>query len=139
MSTENKEVVRRIFEDLFNRGDVEKADELVASDLVEHSAHPSGANGPGSITQIVAWCHRTLPDVRFTIEDMVAEGDYVAARVTLRGTHQGEMMGLAPTGKRLSQAQMHLCRIVSGKMVEHWEVTDGLALMQQLGVIPSHS
>ncbi len=139
MSAENKEVVRRIFEDLFNRGDLSQADELVAPDLVEHNAHPSGASGSGAITQIVAWCHRTLPDVHFTIEDMVAEGDYVAARVTLRGTHQGEMMSLAPTGKRISQAQMHLCRIVSGRMVEHWEVTDGLSLMQQLGVIPAHS
>ena len=139
MSTEqNKVIVRRIFDEIFNKGDAAAADRLVAPDLVEHAAVPLCATGPETINQVAAWCQRTLPDVHFGIDDMVAEGDRVMVRLTLTGTNQGQFQGRPPTGKRVAQPQMHVFRLFDGKMVEHWEVRDDLSMMQQLGVVPAH-
>ena len=139
MSTEqNKMIVYRIFDEIFNKGDAAAADRLVARDLVEHAAVPLCATGPETINQVAGWCRRTLPDVHFGIDDMVAEGDRVMVRLTLTGTNQGEFQGRPPTGERIAQPQMHVFRLFDGKMVEHWEVRDDLSMMQQLGIVPAH-
>jgi predicted ester cyclase len=78
-----------------------------------------------------------FPDLRFTAEDIIAEGDKVAARYTMRGTHQGEFMGVAPTGNRIEVTGIDIVRFEGGKMVEHWANSDELGMMQQLGVIPA--
>jgi predicted ester cyclase len=77
-----------------------------------------------------------FPDIHFAVEDLIAEGDRVAARVTMRGTHQGDLMGIPPTGKQVSWTGIEIDRIKDGKYVESWLNTDDLGLMQQLGVIP---
>lgn len=78
-----------------------------------------------------------FPDLHVTVEDMVAEGDKVVARVTMSGTHKGEFMGIAPTGKQITVGIIEILRIAGGKVVEHWNVVDSLGMMQQLGAVPA--
>jgi steroid delta-isomerase-like uncharacterized protein len=133
---ENKAVMRRIYEEIFNEGKLELADELVAPDMVNHTT-PGAPRGPEPVKKLVAMLHSAFPDHHITIEDMVAEGDKVVMLNTYSGTHEGEFMGIAPTGKRFVQRQVHVMRFVDGKAVEHWGLRDDLGQMQQLGVIPS--
>ena len=76
-----------------------------------------------------------FPDLRFTIEELVAEGDMVAGRLTMSGTHEGPLMGMPPTGRPVRQDHMHCVRFEGGKAVEHWGVRDDLGMMRQLGVV----
>jgi steroid delta-isomerase-like uncharacterized protein len=139
MSTEdNKTQFRRTLEELFNQGDLAIADELFAPDFIDHAAAPGMNNrGPESMRQAATMLRTAFPDLHFTIEEVVAEGDTVAGRVTLSGTHQGPFLGIAPTGRSFRQAQMHFVRFRDGKSVEYREVRDDLGMMQQLGVIPA--
>jgi hypothetical protein len=79
--------------------------------------------------------HAAFPDLHIDVEDMIAEGDKVVARVTASGTHQGEFMGIAPTGNRVEFSAIDIARIAEGKIVEHWSNSDQLGMMQQLGVM----
>lgn len=139
MSAEtNKAIVRRVFEEVFNKRNLTVADELLSLESINHDdPHGVGAVGPESLKQVVQMLTAAFPDLQMTVEDMVAEGDRVFTRTTLRGTHQSAFMGIAPTGKRFTQQQMHLIRVVDGKVTEHWIVRDDLGMMQQLGVIPA--
>ncbi len=138
MSTEeNKAVVRRAFEELFNRGKLEIADEVIAPEFVNHAAPPEMKHGPEGLKRLVSWLRSAFPDARHEIEDEIAEGDKVVVHVTFSCTHQGEFMGMPPTGKSFSQKQMHIIRMTGGKAIEHWAVRDDLGMMQQLGLIPS--
>jgi steroid delta-isomerase-like uncharacterized protein len=133
----NKAQFRRTYEEMFNQGNLAVADELIAPDCINHEAPPGMDNrGPEAIRQVVIMLRTAFPDLHGTIEELVAEGDTVACRVTMSGTHLGPFMGIAPTGRSFRQAQMHLVRFRDGKGVEHREVRDDLGLMQQLGVIP---
>jgi predicted ester cyclase len=78
-----------------------------------------------------------FPDIHETVEDIIAEGDTVVTRTTWRGTHQGALLGIAPTGKHVSVSGIDISRVASGKFVEHWQSADNLGLLQQLGVVPS--
>jgi predicted ester cyclase len=129
----NKEVVRRAYE-LFNRKEIDSAYELIAPDCVIHFADGDMSVEQGK--QFDAMFSDAFPDISFTIEDMVAEGDKVFIRVTLRGTHQGEFMGIAPTGNKINITNANLIKIIAGKWAEFWNTSDRLRLMQQLGVIP---
>jgi steroid delta-isomerase-like uncharacterized protein len=139
MSTEaNKAVVRRIYEELFNQRHLAVADELSAPDAINYEAPPGIIpEGPESAKQIVQMLLSAFPDLHMTIEDMVAEDDKVVVRTTFNGTHQGAFMGIPPTGKRVSQQQIHFVRLRDGKVMEHRAVRDDLGMMQQLGVIPA--
>src|SRR5712692_7211048 len=136
MSVEaNKVIVRRTFEEIFNQGNLALADAWVAATFVNHAAPTAMLRGPESLKwQVILW-RTAFPDLRFTIEDLVAEGDRVAMRLTFSGTHKGVFQRIAPTGTAVVQAQMHLLRFADAKMVEVWAVRDDLSLMQQLGVI----
>jgi predicted ester cyclase len=130
---ENKALVRRVY-DLYNRREIETAYKLYSSKCVFHMSH-----GDLSVKQCWEFDSMLLsafPDLSLTIEDMVAEGDMVAYRVTLRGTHQGEFMGIASTGNKIDITFADFVRIKVGKLVEFWNAGDNLRLMQQLGVIP---
>src|SRR5919206_3569999 len=133
---ENKAIMRRLYEEIFNEGKLELADELVAPEMVNHTA-PGAPRGPVPVKGLVAMLRRAFPDHHIAIEDMVAEGDKVVMLNTYSGTHEGEFMGIAPTGKRFVQRQVHVMRFADGKAVEHWGLRDDLGQMQQLGVIPS--
>jgi predicted ester cyclase len=133
---ENKALFRRTYEELLNRGDLSVADELVSADFINHEAPPGRNRGPESMRGLVTMLRTAFPDLRFTIEELVAEGEVVAGRLTMSGTHEGPLMGMPPTGRSVRQNHMHFVRFREGKAVEHWGVRDDVGMMQQMGVIP---
>ena len=136
MSTEdNKAHVRRGFEAV-NQKNLAVYDELLTPDVVFHNASTT-MQGLEAYKQFLSMYMTAFPDLQFTVEDMIAEGDTVVARFTTRGTHQGNLMGIPPTGKQMSGTGMFIDHIVNGKAVEQWFNTDDLGLLQQLGVIPT--
>ncbi|MGH2587950.1 MAG: ester cyclase [Dehalococcoidia bacterium] len=138
MSTdENKAIMRRFIEAVFNEKRLDRAEELVAPDYLDHGALPSQAPGIEGAKQRWAMFNAAIPDMRTTIEDLVAEGDKVVVRYTAEGTQQGEMMGIPPTGKRFRMTGINITRMAGGKLAEHWAEMDMLGMMQQLGVIPA--
>ena len=133
----NKSQFYRTYEELFNQGNLANVDELIAPDCINHEVPPSVNNrSPESIRQAVMMLRSAFPDLHFTIEELVAEGDMVVGRVIMNGTHLGSFLGMSPTGRSVRQAQVHFVRFKDGKGVEHREVRDDLGMMQQLGVIP---
>ncbi len=136
MSTEdNKANVRRGFEAV-NQKNLAVFDELLTPDVVFHSASTT-MQGLEAYKQVLSVYVTAFPDLQFTIEDVIAEGDTVVVRYTTRGTHQGNFRGIPPTGKQVSGTGMFIDRLVNGKAVEQWINGDDLGLLQQLGVIPS--
>jgi predicted ester cyclase len=131
---ENEDLVRRTWEELFNKGDLAVADELIAANFKDHAALGTPP-GPTSFKQLVTFYRSAFLDVQFTIEDLLTDGDKVVMRNTFSGTHHRTFMGIAPTGRRVSQEQIHIVRVASGQVVEHWAVRDDLSLLQQLGVV----
>jgi steroid delta-isomerase-like uncharacterized protein len=132
----NKAVVRRYIDEV-NRMNLDALDELVAFNYVDHNALPGMPPGRESLKQAYRLFSQAFPDVYFTLEDLVAEGDRVAARGTVRGTHRGDFFGLPATGKQATWTGIHIFRIADDKAVEGWLELDQLSLMQQLGAIPA--
>jgi len=139
MSTEqNKALVRQMVEEIFNRGNMSRVDEFLAPDFVEREELPPGIpSGREGVKQLTAMLHSAFPDFKATIDDIVAEGDKVVIRMTWSGTHNGEWMGVPPTGKSVSYGVIDIIRIAGGKFVEHWGQMDSMSLMQQLGASPT--
>jgi steroid delta-isomerase-like uncharacterized protein len=133
---ENKALVRRFVDEVQSAGNIDAIDDLCSPEFVNHSA-PSGMppNREG-VKQVTAMFRQAFPDSYFTVEDMIAEGDKVATHKTFHGTHEGEFMGMPPTGRRVSMELIDIVRISEGRVVEHWSMGDNLGMMQQLGVIP---
>ena len=139
MSTEeNKAIVRRFLEGIFAQGNPDVVDELAAPYFVVHdpSSEAGDVDAEGVIGSI-AWSHNAFPDLRVTIEDQVAEGDKVATRWTVRGTHRGEMMGAAATGNRVTFTGTQTDHISGGKIVESWSNWDTLGMLRQIGAVPA--
>ena len=134
---ENKALVRRFFDEMLNPGNAEVGDELFAVDAVDHAAFPGQVSGREGFKQAVRMVHAAFPDIRYTFDDMVAEGDRVATRWTLRGTQTGDFLGMPPTGKPVAVTGINVLRFAGGQIVECWETWDRLGLMQQLGVLPA--
>lgn len=140
MSTEaNKAIVIQFYEEIFNKGDLNLADKVIAPNAVNHdpTMPPGIPGGPPGVKAAVTMLRSSFPDDHHTIEDLVAEGDKVVVRLTHSGTHQGSFLGLPPTGKHIRQSSIHIFRFADGKLVEAWANRDDLGLMQQLGAIPS--
>jgi steroid delta-isomerase-like uncharacterized protein len=132
---QNKKLIIRYFEEVWNRGELEVLDELIASDYINHSpGAPNPKPGPEGLKPIVIALRNGIPDVKFTIQDMVVTADKVAVRVVMTGTHTGDFFGIAPTGKYVSVNQFQIERIENGKIVEHWRQTDDLGMLRQLGL-----
>ena len=135
---ENKAIIRRFLEEIFAGGNLELVDELFAPNFVLHDPSvPQEVRGPEGIRQYITMYRTAYPDTHFTIEDQIAEGDRVVTRWTGQGTHQGELMGIPPTGRRVTVTGIEVDRIAGGKIEETWISYDALGMMQQLGVIPS--
>ena len=136
---ENKAIVRREVEELYNPdGDLDAVDEIFTSDYILHDPSlPEGGRGPESARQLASAFRSAFPDLHTTFDDAVAEGDKVAYRWTASGTHEGELMGIPPTGNRMTITGTAIARISGGKIEEGWQNFDALGMMQQLGVIPS--
>jgi len=135
---ENKAISRRADEELFDRGNLDVADELFAPNFVYHEpASGEEWHGPESVRQYATMMRAAFPDLQYTVEDQIAEGDKVVTRYTASGTHRGELMGIAPTGSRVEITGISITRVEDGKIGEIWENYDALGMMRQLGVIPS--
>ena len=134
---ENKAIIRNKHVEIFNKGDLSIADEIISNDYVYHG--PMGEyKGVEGFKQIVTAVRAAMPDVHFMIDDMVAEGDKVAVRYTWTGTFKGELMGMAPTGKKFTMTSAYFYRFKDGKEVEALPFSDMLSFYQQLGIpIPS--
>jgi steroid delta-isomerase-like uncharacterized protein len=136
MSTEeNKAVVRRIYEE-WNKQNWAGALELVAPDYVYHGPGVFGDMDLAARKQFLPALFTAFPDVHYTVEDLIAEGDKVVSRFTARATHQGEFMGVPATGKVVTWTGIYISRFAGGKCVEDWFIGDMLVLFQQLGAIP---
>ena len=133
---ENKAMVRRVFEEAFNKGDMSIVDEIISPNYVYHGPMGMEFKGSEGLKQMLTIYHTAFPDIQATIEDIFAEGDMVAVRSTMSGTFKGEMMGIAPTGKNLTITGIVISHFVGGKEVEAWGSMDTLAMFQQLGVTP---
>ncbi len=137
MSEEIKALVRRQEEDLFSGGNLDVADEIYAPDYVGHDpSNPEEVRGLQAAKQAAADYRRAFPDLRVTVEDLMAEGDKVAARLRVRGTHLGDLNGIAPTGRRVDFTGIVMSRVEGGRIAEDWANFDDLGMMRQLGVIP---
>lgn len=136
MSTErNKAIVRESAERLFNRGDLSAADELITADAVDH-CEPAGTDCRQHFRQVAMMLRSAFPDLHMEIVDVVAEGESVAVRMTMTGTHEGPFMGIPPTGRRFAVEQMRIMRFRDGAMTDSWAVIDWLGWRQQLGAMP---
>ncbi len=136
MSTEeNKAIVRRFFEEGSSRGNLNAADELLSPDFTLHVPLPVSAGIEG-IHEVIITCRAAFEHLNVTIEDMIAEGNNVAARFTAHGIHKGNFMGLPATGKPITMTGIEIFRIKDGKIIELWGEANLLGLMQQLGIFP---
>ena len=122
---------------MFNKKNRAAIDEFIDPTQVDHAAPPGTPRGLEGAKQTVTMYLTAFPDLHFTVEDLIAEGDKVVTRLTVRGTQQGEFMGIPPTGKQATVKAIDINRIVGGKSIEHWLEMDTLGLMQQLGVVPT--
>jgi steroid delta-isomerase-like uncharacterized protein len=131
---ENKSIVRR-YQEIYNRNELDRLTEVLSEDLLTPNILPGippGLEGAKTAHRIML---AGFPDYQTIIEEMIAEGDQVAARIKMTGTHSGEFMGVPATGKRVAYTGMYMVRIANGKIVEHWGEEDGVSLLQQLGVL----
>jgi steroid delta-isomerase-like uncharacterized protein len=136
----NKATFKR-FHEAANTGDAEflskTIDEIVAPDAAIRTPLPIDATGAELLKQVWAMLLRIYPDIHLTVHDVIAEGDKVVARNTVTGTHRGEFMGVAPTGKTVTYDEIFIFRFADGRVVETWGVVDVYAQMKQIGVIPT--
>jgi steroid delta-isomerase-like uncharacterized protein len=140
MSTEeNKDKVRRLMEEAFGQGNTEVIDEVLHSDFVcyDPNSEAGAVRGADTIKGEIEYFRNAVPDLTYTVEDQIAEGDEVVTRWKATGTHQGEFFGVPGSGKRLEMSGIQIDRFdESGKMVEEWPEYDLLGAMRQMGAIP---
>lgn len=134
---ENKALVRRFYEEVFNQKKTAAIGELFDPNMVDHALPPGLPSGIEGAKQVWRMYLAAFPDLHFTVEDIIAEGDKVVARLTAQGTQQGALMGIPPTGLHVSIRGIDILRIAGGKIVEIWANFDMLDMLQQLGVVPA--
>jgi predicted ester cyclase len=133
---DNKRLARRALEEIYERAHVDLADELVHPEFADHEpAHPDHPLGPDAVKQTVRGLHETFGDLRFDVEDEIAEGDMVVQRATMSGRHAGPLMGREPTGREFAVRHVYVWRIEDGRIAEHWGVRDDLGMLRQLGLL----
>lgn len=131
-SEENKAAVRACFENA-SRGNLDALDEIVAPNYV---LHPDEVHGADGLKEMVKGYRNALSGLRVTIDQQFTEGDYVATRFTIRGTHDGNLMGTPPSGKEVAFTGITISRCEEGRILEEWEITDTLSLLGQAGALP---
>lgn len=136
MTEELKAKARRIWEEIFPKGDVDDLAEVLAEDGVDHGARPDEPQGLVGAQQTMLWLRSVFSDQRWEIRQVICEGEVVVVYCTFHGRHTGDLMGIPPTNREVAQDYVHILRFEDGKAVEHWGVRDDMALMQQLGVVP---
>ena len=134
-----QEIVRRYFEEIWDRGDLDIVDQLFSPDFVRHGPALEGGDvrGPEGLKQLVRLYRGSFPDLKVPIDEQITEGNVVVTRWTAHGTHQGELLGTAPTGRRATVPGMLMDRIAGGRIAEEWASYDALRMLQELGAIPA--
>jgi steroid delta-isomerase-like uncharacterized protein len=133
---ENKAFERRLYEEIYIKKNSAAIDQFFATNWVCHPSPPGMSSGLEGMKQWHALNNKAIPDMQVKLEDMIAEGDKVACRWTATGTHKDEFMGVPATNKQITLTGIHIDRIANGKVVETWNYSDMLGVMQQLGAIP---
>src|SRR5215211_974401 len=138
LSETNKTISRRFLEEAWNKGNLAVLDEIIAKDHVNSGPGtlPGLPNGPEGVKQLVTTYRNAFPDIHFTIDEQIDEGDKVVTRWSAHGTHQGELAGIPATGKSSTVTGIAVDRLVNGKIADSWGIFDQFGMMQQLGVIP---
>ena len=136
-SADCKTLARRVIEDVINPANLSLVDELFSRDYIYMSPGMPELHGIDGFRQLIRMYKAAFPDVRLNIDEQIAEGEAALTRWTGTGTHLGEFMGLAPTGRRVTVSGMILTRCAAGKIVSEYEILDTLGLLQQLGAIPA--
>jgi steroid delta-isomerase-like uncharacterized protein len=135
---ENRALIRRFVEEAFNRGNLEVVDEIYAPDHAGHTAGvPEQTPGPEGVKGFVGLYRSAFPDLHTTVEDMLTEGDKVTYRWTAVGTHQGDLLGIEPSGNRVELTGITIERIEGGRIAETWNNFDQLGMLRQIGAIPA--
>ena len=135
---ERKALIRRFYEEVWNRGNLDYLDQVIPPDhIFRIPGFMPGPFGRKEFRQLVATYRTAFPDVHFTIDDQIAEGDRVVHRWTAQGTHLCELTGIPPTGKRMTVTGIGIGRFEGGRLVEGWDEWDAVGLLRQIGVIPS--
>lgn len=130
----NEQIIRRYFDEVWNLGKLEVLDEIMDLSYINHSpGMPDPVPGPEGLKPIIAGMRQAFPNLHFSIENIIVTEEQVAIHCTMRGTHTGNLFGLAATGKKVIVNQMQIERIQNGKIIEHWRQSDDLGLMKQLG------
>ncbi len=137
MSEENKAVLRRFYEEVFNEGNLDAINEIISPNFTSHTSPPGISPDREGVKQFVIAYRSAFPDIQVHVEDQVAEGDKVVTRFSTHATHQGELMGIPATGKEINITGIGLHRVEGGQIVEAWTQFDRMGMMQQFGVIPS--
>lgn len=133
----NKEIVRHLVDEVWTNRNFAAVDELVAADYVGHDPNqPEPIKGREGFKQFAAMYQAAFQDATVTIDDQIAEGDLVVTRWTGRGTHTGELMAIAPTGKEVTVSGITISRLADGQVAEEWELMDALGMLVQLGAVP---
>ena len=138
MSAENEAIVRRAFDEIA-QGDLAWADETAAASFVRHDLGGTFPDviGLESLKRFVTALRFAFPDIQMTLEDVISDGDRVVVRFTVHATHKGHILGIAPTGRRVTWAGINIYRVANGKIQETWQLADTLGLMRQLGAVPA--
>ena len=133
----NKALVRRLLEEDISRGDEAIADAIIHPEFVDHTNPPGMQQGIEGHKAVVRLFRSIFPDLQWHIDDLIAEGDKVAVRTTMRGTQQGAFFGVPPSGKVVEMSGVHIVRIADGKIAEHWGTNDDLSLLRKIVAIPA--
>ena len=134
---DNKALVRRMEDEIFNKRRLDAVDEFISPEYVLRTAPDGVPSNRDAVRDAMAMYLAGFPDLHVSVDQLLAEDDRVVALLTYSGTHEGELFGMPPTGKRISVRQVAMYRVEDGQVAEEWEVSDQLGLMQQLGAIPS--
>lgn len=134
---ENKAVVLRMTEELYNKGNIESADQFFAGAYIHHDPASPHVTDLAGLKETLRAFRAACPDLHITSDELLADGDKVTKRWTLHGTHTADLGGLPPTGRRITLSGLELFRLANGKIVESWVAYDNLSLLQQLGAIPT--
>ncbi|TET08629.1 MAG: ester cyclase [Candidatus Thorarchaeota archaeon] len=130
--SENKAKFQLLYDEILNKGNLDAFEELCAPNFVKHAIPPSPDYGIEGSKQSVLMLRKAFPDIKYTVEDMIEDGDKLVARWSAKGTHKGEFMGIPPTGKQVTFSGIEIIRVKDGKAIEEWEELDRAGLMQQL-------
>jgi steroid delta-isomerase-like uncharacterized protein len=135
MSDENKAVMRRCLEEVWNKGNLTAMEEFYSNSTSLLDPLLPEVRGIDAVKNVVTMARTAWPDLHYTIDDLISEGDKVVLRYTIRGTHKGEFLGMPPTGKKFEATGTSTCRLTGGKIAETWVNWDALGMLKQLGMV----